>query len=105
MVGASSAERVHRLYEERHRRGSVVLYWRAMPGNTPNMPSIDDHRWINCFSDVRAAGNGLRARAFLRDVVESAFRSLNADAEKWANMHVSQSIAPKHRELLGLPAP
>lgn len=87
MLGASSGERVYlyRLYEGRPRRGSVVLYWRAMPENTPNMPSIDDHRWINCLSDVQTAGNGLRVRAFLRDVVESAFRSLDADVEKWAN--------------------
>jgi hypothetical protein len=49
------------------------------------MPTIDDHRWINCFSDVHTASNGLRAHAFLRDVVESAFRSLDADVEKWAN--------------------
>ncbi|TDG02310.1 hypothetical protein E1N52_40390 [Paraburkholderia guartelaensis] len=49
------------------------------------MLSIDDHRWINCLSDVHSSGNGLRVRAFLRDVVGPAFRSLDADVEKWAN--------------------
>lgn len=37
------------------------------------MPTIDDHRWINCLSDVHTAGSGLRVPAFFRDVVESAF--------------------------------
>ncbi|SPA23708.1 conserved hypothetical protein [Cupriavidus taiwanensis] len=49
------------------------------------MLTIDHHRWVNCFSDVQTSGNGLRARAFLRDVVHPALLALDMDVEKWAN--------------------
>lgn len=48
------------------------------------MPTIDNHRWINCYSDVHTSGNGLRARAFLQDVVRPALQALDTEVEKWA---------------------
>lgn len=49
------------------------------------MPNLDDVRWTFCLADVHTAGNALRVRAFLRDVVEPALTSLDADIERWAN--------------------
>lgn len=49
------------------------------------MANLDDVRWTFCLADVETAGNALRVRAFLRDVVEPALTSLDADIERWAN--------------------
>lgn len=35
------------------------------------MPTIDHRKRTNCLADVETAGNGLRVRAFLRDVVRT----------------------------------
>ncbi|HDR9033384.1 TPA: hypothetical protein QDB07_000833 [Burkholderia vietnamiensis] len=48
------------------------------------MPNLDDVRWTFCLADVETAGNALRVRAFLRDVVEPALTALDADIQRWA---------------------
>ncbi|CAG9220239.1 MULTISPECIES: hypothetical protein [Burkholderia] len=50
------------------------------------MPNLDDVRWTFCLADIESAGNALRVRAFLRDVVEPALAALDADIDRWANI-------------------
>ncbi|WP_343668597.1 hypothetical protein [Paraburkholderia heleia] len=45
------------------------------------MPNLDNVRWTFCLADVESAGNALRVRTFLRDVVEPALTLLDADIE------------------------
>ena len=48
------------------------------------MQNIDDVRWTFCLADIESTGNAHRVRAFLRNVVEPALASLDADIERWA---------------------